>query len=83
LSKKHQVMCVTHLPQLAAFGEQHYNVHKEVNDGRTSTVIEDLDDNGRIVELAQMTGSVTESNLNAAREMLIQSRQRQKGLLIS
>ncbi|MHC1740199.1 MAG: DNA repair protein RecN [Anaerolineaceae bacterium] len=83
LSREHQVMCVTHLPQLAAFGDQHYHVLKEINDGRTSTIVEDLDDNGRIVELAQMTGSITESNLNAAREMLVQARQRQKALLSS
>lgn len=81
LSREHQVMCVTHLPQLAAYGGQHFNVHKEVNDGRTNTVVDSLDDNGRIVELAQMTGSISESNLNAAREMLVQARQRQKELL--
>jgi DNA repair protein RecN (Recombination protein N) len=80
LSLAHQVMCVTHLPQLAAFGDQHYHVHKNVTDGRTSTVVECLDDNGRIVELAQMTGSISESNLNAAREMIVQARQRQKEL---
>jgi DNA repair protein RecN (Recombination protein N) len=81
LSRDHQVMCVTHLPQLASFGDQHFNVHKEINDGRTMTVVEELDENGRIVECAQMTGSITESNLNAAREMLIQARHRQKELL--
>jgi DNA repair protein RecN (Recombination protein N) len=80
LSKEHQVMCVTHLPQLASFGDQHFHVHKEINDGRTTTAVETLDDAGRIDELAQMTGSVTESNLNAAREMLDQARQRQKEL---
>lgn len=80
LSLAHQVMCVTHLPQLAAFGDQHYHVHKEVTEGRTSTVVERLDENGRIVELAQMTGSISESNLNAAREMIVQARQRQKEL---
>ena len=83
LSREHQVMCVTHLPQLAAYGGQHFNVHKEVADGRTSTVVEALDDNGRIVELAQMTGSISESNLNAAREMIVDARQRQRALLQS
>ena len=81
LSREHQVMCVTHLPQLASFGDQHYNVHKQISEGRTTTEVETLDDNDRIVELAQMTGSITESNLNAAREMLVQARQRQKELL--
>ena len=83
LSRAHQVMCVTHLPQLASFGDQHFNVHKQINEGRTTTEVETLDDNGRIVELAQMTGSITESNLNAAREMLVQAKQRQKELLTS
>ena len=81
LSLEHQVMCVTHLPQLAAFGDQHFQVRKQVNEGRTTTEVEVLDDNGRIVELAQMTGSITESNLNAAREMLVQAKQREKELL--
>jgi DNA repair protein RecN (Recombination protein N) len=81
LSREHQVMCVTHLPQLAGFGDQHFHVYKEITEGRTVTVVETLDENGRIVELAQMTGSITESNLNAAREMIVQARQRQKELL--
>ncbi len=74
-------MCVTHLPQLASFGDQHYHVRKLVNEGRTMTEVEALDDNGRIVELASMSGSVSESNLNAARELLVQAKQRQKELL--
>lgn len=78
LSLQHQVMCVTHLPQLAAFGDQHYQVAKHVDEGRTQTVVEQLDENGRIVELAQMVGGISESNLNAARELLLQARQREK-----
>jgi DNA repair protein RecN (Recombination protein N) len=81
LARNHQVMCVTHLPQLASFGDQHYHVRKLVNEGRTMTEVENLDDNGRIVELASMSGSVSESNLNAARELLVQAKQRQKELL--
>lgn len=78
LSQQHQVMCVTHLPQLAAFGDQHYQVAKQVADGRTQTVVEQLDENGRIVELAQMVGGISESNLNAARELILQARTREK-----
>jgi DNA repair protein RecN (Recombination protein N) len=81
LARNHQVMCVTHLPQLASFGDQHYHVRKVVSEGRTMTEVENLDDNGRIVELASMSGSVSESNLNAARELLVQAKQRQKELL--
>ncbi len=78
LSANHQVMCVTHLPQLAAFGDQHYQVAKHVSDGRTQTMVEQLDENGRIIELAQMVGGISESNLNAARELLLQARQREQ-----
>jgi DNA repair protein RecN (Recombination protein N) len=78
LSQQHQVMCVTHLPQLAAFGDQHYQVVKQVVEGRTQTVVEQLDENGRIVELAQMVGGISESNLNAARELILQARTREK-----
>ncbi|MEA5077908.1 MAG: DNA repair protein RecN [Anaerolineaceae bacterium] len=78
LSQQHQVMCVTHLPQLAAFGDQHYQVAKQVSEGRTQTVVELLDENGRIVELAQMVGGISESNLNAARELILQARVREK-----
>ena len=42
LGANHQVLCVTHLAQLAAFGNQHFHVFKQVSDGRTRTVVEDL-----------------------------------------
>ncbi|MBA3072392.1 MAG: DNA repair protein RecN [Anaerolineae bacterium] len=80
LSVNHQVMCVTHLSQLAAFGEQHFRVRKLIVDDRTLTEVEELDDTARIVELAQMTGSMSESNLTAAQEMLSKAHERQKQL---
>ncbi|MDO8971399.1 MAG: hypothetical protein Q7U74_11970, partial [Saprospiraceae bacterium] len=80
LGENHQVMCVTHLSQLAAFGEQHFRVRKQIVDDRTLTEMEELDDTARIVELAQMTGSMSESNLNAAQEMLTKAHERQKQL---
>ena len=80
LGSNHQVMCVTHLSQLAAFGDQHFRVRKQVVDDRTLTEVEELDDTARIVELAQMTGSMSESNLNAAQEMLSKAHERQKQL---
>lgn len=70
LARQHQVLCVTHLPQLAAFGDQHYSVRKEVEGGRTSTRLELLEGEARLIELAQMLGAVTQVNLNAARETL-------------
>ncbi len=80
LGVNHQVMCVTHLSQLASFGEQHFRVRKHVIEDRTLTELEELDDTARIVELAQMTGSMSESNLNAAQEMLSQAHVRQAQL---
>jgi len=70
LARLHQVMCVTHLPQLAAFGEQHYQVRKLIHDGRTVTSVEDLDNKERIKELAQMLGEVSDSSLSSAQEMI-------------
>jgi DNA repair protein RecN (Recombination protein N) len=70
LSHKHQVFCVTHLPQLAAFGGQHFQVQKKVRDGRTTTQVKPLAGETRLVELAQMFGEVSEGTLQSAREML-------------
>lgn len=80
LGVHHQVMCVTHLSQLAAFGDQHFRVRKQIVEDRTLTEVEELDDTARIFELAQMTGSMSESNLTAAQEMLSKAHERQKQL---
>lgn len=72
LSRHHQVFCVTHLPQLAAFGEQHFHVSKEVQNGRTITRVTPLDDSRRISELAQMLGNSTENTMRSAQELLQQ-----------
>lgn len=70
LGRQHQVLCVTHLPQLAAFGDQQFAVRKGVDGGRTTTRVEPLTGDARLVELAQMLGAVTPVNLDAARETL-------------
>jgi DNA repair protein RecN (Recombination protein N) len=70
LSNRHQVLCITHLPQLAAYGTQHYRVEKQVTGGRTSTRVEALEGEERISELAQMLGEVSEGTLQSAREIL-------------
>jgi DNA repair protein RecN (Recombination protein N) len=61
---------VTHLPQLAAFGDQHLHVSKSVQDGRTSTHVELLQSEDRQRELAQMMGTVSEGTLHSARDLL-------------
>jgi DNA repair protein RecN (Recombination protein N) len=71
-----QVLCITHLPQIAAYGERQFRIRKEVRDGRTSTEVDRLDRAGREAELARMIGGaeVTAAARESAREML-QTRQ--------
>lgn len=73
LSKTHQVICVTHLAQIAAFADEHKLISKEEKDGRTYTCIASLDYNGRKYELARIMGglTVTQSILNSAEELLL------------
>jgi DNA repair protein RecN (Recombination protein N) len=54
LAETHQVLCVTHLPQVAAHAERHYRVRKETAGGRTRTEIAGLSDEERVEELARM-----------------------------
>jgi len=75
LSRTHQVFCVTHLPQLAVFGDQHYQVQKLVDQGRTLTRVENLDGESRLLELSQMLGEVGEGTLRSAHELLQIARQ--------
>ncbi len=70
LAREHQVLCVTHLPQLAAFGDQHFHVYKKIEVGRTITVVENLEGERRESELALMFGGDSEANREAARETL-------------
>lgn len=76
LARNHQVLCVTHLPQLAAFGDQHLRVLKQVQDGRTLTLVEKLEEENRRRELAQMLGAVSVSHLTTAEETLKTARAR-------
>jgi DNA repair protein RecN (Recombination protein N) len=70
LGRRHQVLCVTHLPQLAAYGEFHFHVEKEVEKGRTLTQVRALEDQERLIELAQMLGGISEGTLQSASELL-------------
>jgi DNA repair protein RecN (Recombination protein N) len=70
LARQHQVLCVTHLPQLAAFGEQHWRVSKEVREGRTETRVESLGGDERLIELAQMMGTLSDGTRQSAEELL-------------
>ena len=72
LSKKHQLVCITHLPQIARFGDQHYYIEKQVKNGRTTTAIRPMDQEDRIKELARMLGGeiVTRTALEHARTLM-------------
>jgi DNA repair protein RecN (Recombination protein N) len=70
LARNHQVFCVTHLPQLAAFGDQHYQVQKLIDKNRTLTRIERLDGEPQLLELSQMLGEVGEGTIRSAHELM-------------
>lgn len=80
LGRRHQVMCVTHLPQLAAFGDEHYKVSKQVSGERTLTGVEKLGSGERELELAQMAGSTGVTSIKAAAELVVSARQKQVAL---
>ncbi len=75
LGRNHQVFCVTHLPQLAAFGDEHYQVQKLIQGNRTLTRIERLDGEPQLLELSQMLGEVGEGTLRSAHELMQVARQ--------
>ncbi len=72
LARRHQILCITHLPQIAKFGDHHLRIVKGVSKGRTRTTITPLDDRQRVEEIARMLGGekITETTLAHAREML-------------
>jgi DNA repair protein RecN (Recombination protein N) len=76
LSRHHQVICVTHLPQIACFADQHHSVRKEVKSGRTMTLVDRLDKESIVDEIARMLGGVkvTEKTKAHAREMIESAR---------
>ena len=67
---QHQVLCITHLPQLASFGDVHFQVSKTVFEGRTVTRVRRLGGQERVYELAQMLGASGEAGLQSAYEIL-------------
>lgn len=82
----HQVLCITHLPQLAAFGDHHYTVSKQIlaqgDDERTHTVVRTLAPEERIIELTQMLGAHSEAGRRSVEEMLGEVAQVKRGALV-
>ncbi|MDX9710147.1 MAG: DNA repair protein RecN [Trichloromonas sp.] len=76
VARGRQVLCITHLPQVAAFAEAHYRVEKQERDGRTHTVLMRLDDEERTREMARMLSGakITDRTLDHARELIGASR---------
>jgi DNA repair protein RecN (Recombination protein N) len=76
VARVRQVLCVTHLPQIAAYADQHFRVEKREEEGRTATTVAALVRNDRVREVARMLGgeSVTDTSLQHARELITQAR---------
>ena len=72
VSKNRQVLCVTHLAQIACFADNHFLISKSESDNKTYTKVENLDNSGRIHELARIIGGIesTQLSLDTAQEMI-------------
>jgi DNA repair protein RecN (Recombination protein N) len=72
LTTSHQVVCITHLPQIAAFADSHFKITKQVAGGRTRTQVDEIGGDDQEQELAAMLGGVpvSDASLQNAREML-------------
>jgi len=71
LSKNHQVICITHLPQIASFADRHMKIEKTVANKRTVVTIKQIDKNDRTEEIARMlSGELTDVSLKHAKELL-------------
>ena len=75
MAENHQVITITHLPQIASFGSKHYFVYKENHSGKSVSVVRELSAEERILEVAKMIGgdSPTEAAFKNARELLDKS----------
>ena len=84
LAERFQVLCVTHLPQIAAYAATHQHVSKTVRDGRTTTSLESLGEQGRVAELARlMSGRATRTAQEGARALLAGKRKPEAGASVS
>jgi DNA repair protein RecN (Recombination protein N) len=72
IATKHQVFCITHLPQIASMATSHYGVAKSVRKDRTSTEVRLLDEKERVDEISRMLGgkTITDATVKHAEEMI-------------
>jgi DNA repair protein RecN (Recombination protein N) len=75
IAENHQVICITHLPQIAAYSDRHYQIYKEAINDRVTTKISLLDPAAKRVEIARLLGgmTITETTLRNAEELIAQS----------
>lgn len=78
ISKGHQIICITHLPQIAAFGDHHYKIDKETVDDSTITTVIPLSHNEKIQEIARLLGgiNITDTTIKSAEELIRLSKNR-------
>lgn len=76
ISKGHQIICISHLPQIAAFGDHHYKIQKEIVDQVTKTQIIPLSEEQKVEEIARLLGgiNITETTIKSARELICLSK---------
>lgn len=72
ISKRHQIICITHLPQIAAFGDHHYKIDKDTTDVSTHTTVRHLDQTEKIKEIARLLGglNITDTTIKSAEELI-------------
>lgn len=83
ISLYRQVICITHLPQIAAMADAHFYIKKETKDNKTFTIIDELDYDAKVAEIARMSSGInfTQASLENAQEMLANARKRKEALI--
>ena len=76
IAETHQIICITHLPQIAAFGKHNYKISKSSDDSMTYTTVSQLSDDEKVQEIARLLGgaNITETTLKSARELIESSK---------
>ena len=75
ISRNHQIICITHLPQIAAIGDYNYRIHKENHNDKTYTIVEKLSSEDTVSEIARLLGgeTITDITMESARELIASS----------
>lgn len=78
ISQKHQIICITHLPQIAAAGDNNYRIYKKSDDNSTHTFVEELEEDAAVREIARLIGgeTITATTLTGAKELMLDTQNR-------